>query len=265
MPAPALRRLAAALVVLVLAVSAVAPARASAQAPSLAGEFLQSTAQNFTSTANCDATGTSSFTFATSGIAGGPYPGTFTETGSVQIGPQTGTPSQFAGFEFNTGPVLTLTTQFTIVSGDTQITGTKRLVSDPLSEGGCIDFTGRDLAQGPFTYLATEGTYRRAGAFLLYEATITSPSGATSVSGDAALSINELRAVEPSTGRSVGGFEFNETYLTSEPVPPPPPDRPGTTDECKDDEWKRYHAPAFTNQGDCVSFVATEGRNPPAG
>jgi hypothetical protein len=38
---------------------------------------------------------------------------------------------------------------------------------------------------------------------------------------------------------------------------------PNSTDECKDGGWRDF--PDFTNQGDCVSFVATGGKNPPSG
>ena len=37
---------------------------------------------------------------------------------------------------------------------------------------------------------------------------------------------------------------------------------PTTKDECKKDGWKTW--PVFKNQGDCVSFVASGGTNPPA-
>jgi hypothetical protein len=38
---------------------------------------------------------------------------------------------------------------------------------------------------------------------------------------------------------------------------------PATKDECKNGGWRNF--PQFKNQGDCVSFVATGGRNGPAG
>lgn len=40
------------------------------------------------------------------------------------------------------------------------------------------------------------------------------------------------------------------------------PSRPTTKEQCKDGGWQQYGV--FANQGDCVSFVATEGRNEPA-
>jgi hypothetical protein len=38
--------------------------------------------------------------------------------------------------------------------------------------------------------------------------------------------------------------------------------KPTTTAECKSGGWKRFGI--FKNQGDCVSFVAAGGKNPPA-
>jgi hypothetical protein len=36
---------------------------------------------------------------------------------------------------------------------------------------------------------------------------------------------------------------------------------PTDKDQCKDGGWQSFHV--FKNQGDCVSFVATQGKNPP--
>ena len=41
------------------------------------------------------------------------------------------------------------------------------------------------------------------------------------------------------------------------------PPTPTTKDECKNGGWKTFGV--FKNQGDCVSFVTTKGKNPPAG
>ena len=41
---------------------------------------------------------------------------------------------------------------------------------------------------------------------------------------------------------------------------------PRTAADCKRDGWRQFDGTAtFRNQGDCVSYVATEGRNPPRG
>ena len=38
---------------------------------------------------------------------------------------------------------------------------------------------------------------------------------------------------------------------------------PTTADQCKESGWQAYGV--FKNQGDCVSYVATQGKNPPRG
>jgi hypothetical protein len=40
---------------------------------------------------------------------------------------------------------------------------------------------------------------------------------------------------------------------------------PTSADACKKNGWKAFNNPSFKNQGDCVSFVATGGRNQPNG
>lgn len=35
---------------------------------------------------------------------------------------------------------------------------------------------------------------------------------------------------------------------------------PTSIEQCKNDGWRRFTNPRFKNQGDCVSFVASEGR-----
>jgi DNA-binding beta-propeller fold protein YncE len=45
----------------------------------------------------------------------------------------------------------------------------------------------------------------------------------------------------------------------------PPPSVPKTKDDCRNGGWRTFGPPPFKNQGDCVSFVATHGRNHPGG
>ena len=68
-----------------------------------------------------------------------------------------------------------------------------------------------------------------------------------------------------------------ETFTADPPIATlPPPPRPGhpllnvsaslaplTMDDCKSGGWQEFGV--FKNQGDCVSYVATGGRNQPAG
>ena len=62
----------------------------------LTGEFLLSDGVAFDVTATCSATGTSTISYAASGAAFGPYPGTFTEVGTVTIGQTTTADSAWA-------------------------------------------------------------------------------------------------------------------------------------------------------------------------
>jgi hypothetical protein len=39
------------------------------------------------------------------------------------------------------------------------------------------------------------------------------------------------------------------------------PQLPTSKDQCKNGGWRNF--PQFKNQGDCVSFVATHGKNQP--
>ena len=52
---------------------------------------------------------------------------------------------------------------------------------------------------------------------------------------------------------SGGGFDKSYDF---EPQIGPPLDK----DECKNGAWMTFNTPVFRNQGDCVSFVASNGR-----
>jgi hypothetical protein len=44
------------------------------------------------------------------------------------------------------------------------------------------------------------------------------------------------------------------------------PEKPTTKDQCKNGGWQTFNGIyTFKNQGDCVSFVATGGKNAPQG
>ena len=53
------------------------------------------------------------------------------------------------------------------------------------------------------------------------------------------------------------GPDFPQNYVVTDTQPPPT-----TKAHCKHGSWRAY--PQFRNQGDCVSCVATAGKNPPA-
>jgi hypothetical protein len=64
------------------------------------------------------------------------------------------------------------------------------------------------------------------------------------------------------SGCSSLGFALDFPVLSGDLVVVDAPPLPTTKDECKNGGWKTFGA--FKNQGDCVSFVATGGKNPPA-
>lgn len=51
---------------------------------------------------------------------------------------------------------------------------------------------------------------------------------------------------------------YSDMLLVSPPQPVPPTSK----DQCKKGGWHTFTNPTFKNQGDCVSYVATHGRNP---
>ena len=50
------------------------------------------------------------------------------------------------------------------------------------------------------------------------------------------------------------------TVATTVTVTAGPGGAPTSVDQCKDGGWRNFTNPRFKNQGDCVSFVASQGR-----
>ena len=105
--------------------------------PSLVGEQLFAGADStggqgtFLTNFTCNADQSGQITFSANGVAVGPYPGTFVESGSVTVGSST-----LPG----AGPITTLTTDFEITSGTTIVTGHKTVVVAPTNQGACATF-----------------------------------------------------------------------------------------------------------------------------
>jgi len=55
---------------------------------------------------------------------------------------------------------------------------------------------------------------------------------------------------------------IDQTFVVDRPCEDARPKLPTSKDECNHSGWETYGV--FKNQGDCVSFVATGGKNPPA-
>ena len=220
-------------------------ATAAAAPPSLNGEYLEASAQVEPSSVDATWTcanpnpptghaGGSQGSFTASGVAAGPYPGTFTESGTFTISEEdVGSP----GF-----PAFRLTafeSTFTIISGAYRITGTKRHNPDQFPAGTCsgqhvqVQFgvTWEAIIEGPTGRFRDEGGGPGSGGGLLHSSSPFQPA------------------------------HFVEFF--SSDLPAPAPLLPTSAEQCKKDGWRAYGV--FKNQGDCVSFVATRGKNPPAG
>jgi hypothetical protein len=184
--------------------SVVMAAPAHAQTP-LTGEFLAShTAATITSGV-CNPLGESSYTFEITGPATGPYPGSFTETGSVTIGPQIepipGAPGQYRG------PITAFESSFALPG----VTGTKSLVAGSSANfGGCSGTAAQVIASA-----------------LTYEATL--PGGAI----DRGSTWDNFNMYEPPAPTNPGSFEFRSAFNSQSVTPagdaePPVLTVPGT-------------------------------------
>ena len=127
-----------AIAVLALAAAGIAGAD-SGRIPLTGEEFL---VQDVTMTIDCDPTRTSTVSFFATGLATGPYPGTFTASGTVTIAPQTQ-----AGPRPGTvaGELTSLNEDFTVTSSLGTINGTKKLIHNvpfSSSQGSCQHVTG---------------------------------------------------------------------------------------------------------------------------
>ena len=157
-----------------------AAAQQPVQPPTLEGETLVAfPGSRFEG--ECDPNATSTFSVRVSGVAVGPYPGTFEETVTVTVGPQTGPPipifsSSFLAF--NSG-AATATARFTIFSGETVVRGTKEFT---VGNAVCADLEGVDVP--PFFDITSGETHQFMGSGS-YEAVIQTPDGSFTDSGTA--------------------------------------------------------------------------------
>jgi len=231
--------------ILVLAsFSGAGPAQADTTVQSLTGETLVQPGPGLpngvpVSTYDCNPSGTSTVTFTATGVATGPYPGTFTETGTVVFAPQ-------APF----GTVTSFEANFTITSVNGTVTGTKKLQTNPSTAVGFCNQVGGQII-----------------ADLDYTAQITTPSGTATDQGQSNTTQFNVCPNTSTCGTIGSGSAFTEWFesQTFTPGPPPPPAAPTSADQCKNGGWRDYPALGFKNQGDCVSYVATHGKKKPTG
>jgi hypothetical protein len=225
-------------VALVAALALIAATHAASQTLEL--EDLTAPAATFTTTFSCNTAGISTVSWTASGLATGPYPGTFTASGTLTIGPQT-LPGRPPGPGEGTfaGPIESFEETFTIQSGTTTITGTKTLDPEATSstQGTCqhvSDFPVLDFFDG-------QGTVVEANIQTRYDAEIQAVTGTTTDQGIAFVSVNDITItgscpVGPACEARLAGF--NQTFTFSDQNPPPPPcdDDDDDPDEARDDD-----------------------------
>jgi hypothetical protein len=163
---------------------------------------------------------------------------TFSASGTA-AGPYPGTFTESGSFTMARGRLRAFSASFTITSANGSVTGSKSLT--PAGASGSCDAIGQAplvFIDSPSsdTYTATiNGSYRDTG---------------TAVNTGMIWALNQGQLLR-----------FGENFTTSNGVTPI-----GTrsTEQCKNGGWKQFGR-TFKNQGDCMSFVATRGKNPPSG
>jgi hypothetical protein len=198
-----MRRALVVVALLLLGLALPSAADAQSTSPSLTGEFLSSTTDATITSFDCDNTG-GRLSFSVSGIAAGPYPGTFTETGSVELGardiPIPGAPGQFRA------PILRFEAQFTITSALGTVSGTKTMTApSDANFGGCN--------ASPAGFIPH--TAQIIASVLRYEATL--PDGAT----DRGRTFANFNASSQPTGPTPS-LQFREGFTSDEVIPPSP-------------------------------------------
>ena len=260
------RRLLVVAGVLAVAAATATLARAADTAPGL-DETLTGTISSISGT--CDPAGTSTIHYSASGVATGAYPGTFTETGTVTTGPT----SEFPQIDvWSGGPVTTFDASFHVDSAAGTVDGTKHQVLvqfDPATStystfGFCATFTNLpfyfgSVISGEFFLVCMCGPRPLP---LAYTATITTPDGKFHNEGGSGgvFEVTHTELVSGSYNRRQQNL-FQELFFPNGDAVRIP-SLPTTTAECKDGGWAAFDA-GFKNQGDCVSFVATQGKNAP--
>lgn len=211
---------------------------------SLAALFATERADPAPPPSTCDPAGNSTLYFGATGTAAGPYPGTFTETGTITVGPQTLVPPapQDASGTGKVGTVLTFEAQFRIDSGTTAITGTKTLsatlAGQPFSSTAACAAFADSAALGslsPDYYATISGRTYFTLTSATYEATISDGTSTTHDSGESLTSFNEVYltggtcqplVVGCSIANSSATNQFSESFASTA-VPGPPPSTTG--------------------------------------
>ncbi len=183
------------------------------QATSLSGETFETAPalgqQTTYGPYTCDKSGTTVVPFQTEGSAFGPYVGTFTETGTITIGPQTNTTIDSRGV----GAILGFQASFTVSSQFPvgTVTGTKQLASDAPA-GSSLSAFGRCDPDGS-SPPATDLFAIVSNPFLTYSATINATTGTRTDNGTSGALIQSVTDF-------ASPLTFQEAFTSTDPVPP---------------------------------------------
>ena len=170
-------------------------------------------------------------TFTVAGTASGPYPGTFGETDTVTISPQTDVdPTTIDRGGLLVGHVVDISATFQITSGAYTITGTAAYAPDGLFSNGlfqrafCADFSDRPF--GPYPH--TNGHVVEFATWSAYAATISGPEGTATRTGLSDIVGQDVsaQAIPPDVGGQGAGPALLQGFRT-EDAPPPLADSDG--------------------------------------
>jgi hypothetical protein len=181
------------------------------QAVSLHGESFETVGVGNETTFGpftCDRNGNTTIQFETNGFAFGPYSGTFTESGTITIGPQTETSLDMRGV----GGILAFEATFTIQSTFPvgTVTGTKRLSpSSPTTPSlpTAFGFCYPDGSSPPNEVFAIV-----PDPYVLYDAQINATTGSRTDSGTGSVLMSSAPTLSnPAT--------FMEAFNSTDPLP----------------------------------------------
>jgi hypothetical protein len=193
---------------------ATAPAATVAQltlAQPLTGEFLNALDGSInigtvTVTVDCDAAGGPTFSYTATGPAVGPYPGTYTESGSGTLVAPTDPTLGFVP----SGNVDSFEAEFTINSPVGVVTGTKEFSSTGPNGGICHTDTSRGFPVGAHS-LQAQATYT---------AEITTATGTCTTTGTTQVNVAEAIAPDAPPESPVQSFDsFQERFLSGTACP----------------------------------------------
>lgn len=181
--------------------------------------------------------GAGTIEYVASGPATGPYPGTFTETGTFTIA--------------SGGDITSFTATFTIdspIGAPIEVSGTK----SAQEVTGAVRCANNVLGA---EFLTVEAPVAQVS----YEAEIVTPSSGTFTDrGTTTVAVETIKGLgveEEGLLFNADVASFQEGYLSNlEQL------LPTNEQQCKDGGYEQL---GFVNQGDCVSFVTTRAKNQP--